>query len=218
MKRKFNDVTVGLTFLFLTWLLVFVHGLDSDPVQVGHMAVFAAPVQAAESMSAPRRPAPKTPFEAKVEDVSQMLKIHPEWLLSAMDKESGINPQAVNPHSGATGLIQFMPATAAELGTSLPELKRMGAEQQLEYVYLYLLKVRQRYGLYRDLTDLYLGILYPKARGQKLHYAMFIRGTKRYAQNKGLDYNNDGAVTVGDIDDKLRAEYPEAYKYEAPMY
>ena len=47
--------------------------------------------------------------------------------------ESRLNPQAVNPISGATGLIQFMPSTARG-GTTTAVLKRMSNVQQLDYV------------------------------------------------------------------------------------
>jgi len=36
---------------------------------------------------------------------------------------------------GATGLIQFMPDTAKRLGTSTEALRKMGAINQLDYVF-----------------------------------------------------------------------------------
>ena len=49
----------------------------------------------------------------------EKLNIDPKDLLGIMNSESGLNPQAVNKSSGATGLIQFMPATAKSLGTTV---------------------------------------------------------------------------------------------------
>lgn len=55
--------------------------------------------------------------------------------------ESRMKPTAVNKATNATGLIQFMPATAKALGTSTAALARMSFVQQMEYVRLYLEKV-----------------------------------------------------------------------------
>ena len=40
--------------------------------------------------------------------------------LAQAQKESSLNPNAYNPTSGATGLFQLMPATAAQLGVTNP--------------------------------------------------------------------------------------------------
>jgi soluble lytic murein transglycosylase-like protein len=80
----------------------------------------------------------KDAFIAKVITISQRLGIEPEWLMQVFVNESGINHQAVNSVSGATGLIQFMPNTATALGTSVAALKAMTNVQQLDWVYKYL--------------------------------------------------------------------------------
>jgi len=51
--------------------------------------------------------------------------------------ESGGNAAAVNPKSGATGLIQFMPSIAKGLGTSTEELKKMSPTEQIQYAIKY---------------------------------------------------------------------------------
>ncbi len=151
-------------------------------------------------------------FEDRVIDVAEDLDIPPEWLTAVMYAESKLDPGIQNLQgSGATGLIQFMPSTAAELGISIERLRRMEAVQQMEYVYLYLQTVRERYGDYESITDLYLGILYPKARGQDYCYTLFARPSESYRQNKGLDKDKDGRVTVSDVDKHLKALFPEAY-------
>lgn len=151
-------------------------------------------------------------FAGKVREVAGMLGIPAEWLMAVMYAESSFNPSALNHKgSGATGLIQFMPATAAELGVSLDRLRRMEAVQQLEYVYLYLQTVRERYGDYQHLTDLYLAILFPRARGQDYCFTLYARPSQAYLQNAGLDEDKDGRVTVSDIDRHLKRMYPKAY-------
>ena len=151
-------------------------------------------------------------FAGRVLDIAEDLDVPPDWLMAVMYAESRLDPGIENLQgSGATGLIQFMPTTAAELGTSVERLRRMEAVQQLEYVYLYLQQVRERYGNYESLTDLYLAILYPKARGQDYCYTLFSRPMESYRQNKGLDKDRDGRVTISDVDKHLKGLFPEAY-------
>ncbi|MEM6765033.1 MAG: transglycosylase SLT domain-containing protein [Bacteroidota bacterium] len=151
-------------------------------------------------------------FQMKVSEVARMLDIPAEWLMSIISAESSFNPQAINrAGSGATGLIQFMPSTAADMNTTLSQIKQMDAMRQLDYVYHYLDKVRQRYGEYTSLTDTYLAVLYPKARQNDLCYVLFSKPSKKYTQNKGLDTNKDGRVTISDIDRRMQRLYSTAY-------
>lgn len=151
-------------------------------------------------------------FEDKVREIGGQLGVPPEWLMAVMYSESRFDAAVLNHKgSGATGLIQIMPATAADLNVSIQRLKRMSHIQQLEYVYLYLQKVRERYGEYDTLTDLYLAILYPKARKQDICYTLYAKPTQSYKQNSGLDEDRDGRVTVSDIDRRMARLYPYAY-------
>lgn len=151
-------------------------------------------------------------FATKVKEISRMLSVPPEWMMAVMYAESGFDPGILNHKgSGATGLIQFMPGTALELNVSIERLKRMTAVQQLEYVYLYMQNVRERYGEYQSLTDFYLAILYPKARGQDYCYTLYASPGQSYRQNSGLDEDKDGRVTVSDIDKHMKRLYPTAY-------
>ena len=79
-------------------------------------------------------------FIRGVEAMAGRLGTQPEYLLAVMSFETGgsFSPGIRNgAGSGATGLIQFMPATARELGTSTEALARMSATEQLEYVERY---------------------------------------------------------------------------------
>ena len=153
-----------------------------------------------------------TQFASKVRDVSSMLGVAPEWLMAVMYMESKFDASVYNyKGSGAVGLIQFMPSTALDMNITSYRLSQMNHLQQLEYVYMYLDKVKQRNGAFNSLTDLYLGILYPKARGQESCYTLFSRPSKAYRQNSGLDENRDGRVTVGDIDRRLQRLFPTAH-------
>ncbi|MCI4667396.1 MAG: transglycosylase SLT domain-containing protein [Bacteroidia bacterium] len=151
-------------------------------------------------------------FEQKVREVGRKLAVPPEWLMSVMYSESKFDASVKNfKGSGATGLIQFMPATAGELGVSLSSLANMSHVDQMDYVYKYLHNVRNRRGEYKSLTDLYLGILYPRAIGQDYCYTLYAKPSKSYRQNSGLDENKDGVVSVSDIDKRMQRIFPDAY-------
>ena len=77
-------------------------------------------------------------FKGKVVEISQALAIDPNDLMAVMAFETGrsFSPSVKNPHSSATGLIQFMDATAQGLGTTTDKLSEMSAVEQLGYVYL----------------------------------------------------------------------------------
>ncbi len=153
-----------------------------------------------------------TAFEMKVRQVAQKLGVPPEWLMAVMYSESKFDA-AVKNHkgSGATGLIQFMPITAGELGISLSQLAAMDHVKQMDYVYEYLNNVKRRYGSFDSLTDLYLAILYPRALKQDYCYTLYAKPSKSYRQNSGLDENKDGRVSVSDIDKRMQRKFPQAY-------
>jgi len=157
-------------------------------------------------------------FEDGVRSVARNLDIPPEWLMAVMYTESRFNPAVQNfKGSGATGLIQFMVPTVKELNDRLgteyymSDIRQMQAEDQLVLVQEYLNTVRERYGEFNSLTDLYLGILYPRAIGQDYCYTLFAHPSKKYRQNSGLDENKDHAVTVSDIDLRMKRIFPTAY-------
>lgn len=151
-------------------------------------------------------------FEKKVREIANQLRVAPEWLMAVMYSESKFDASVKNfKGSGATGLIQFMPAAASELNVSLKRLGMMTHQQQMEYVFMYLQTVRERYGEFQTLTDLYLAILYPKAINQDYCYTLYAKPSQSYKQNSGLDENKDGRVTVSDIDRRMQRLYPTAY-------
>jgi hypothetical protein len=153
-----------------------------------------------------------TVFEAKVRNVAELLKVQPEWLMAVMYSECRFDHDKYNlKGSGAVGLIQFMPETAKEMGTSTQAIANMSHEQQLDLVWRYLQAYREKYGDYKSLCDLYLAILYPKARTGDMCYTLYESPSKAYKQNIGLDEDKDGRVTVGDIDKRMKRLYPFAY-------
>ena len=145
-------------------------------------------------------------FTEKVNNISHELGIEANWLMFVMWFESRLNPQAVNPISGATGLIQFMPSTARSLGTTTDVLKRMNNVQQLDYVLAYL---RPHKGKMKSWVDVYLAVFYPKAIGKP---NFVITPDIVAKQNKIFDLNKDLDITVDEIKTALRNNMPEKYK------
>ncbi|MBX7240167.1 MAG: transglycosylase SLT domain-containing protein [Bacteroidia bacterium] len=156
-------------------------------------------------------------FEMKVKEIAAKLNVPPEWLMAVMYSESRFDASAENFRgSGAVGLIQFMPATAKDMGTSTQKIGQLNHVEQLDWVYEYMQMVRNKYGEYESLTDFYLAILYPKARRQEMCYTLYANPSKPYKQNSGLDIDKDGQVTVHDIDKRMKRIYPTAYIKRKP--
>ena len=141
----------------------------------------------------------KIEFINKVNTICAKLRINPEWLMIVMYAESRLNPAALNPNGGASGLIQFMPATALGLGTTTTALRAMSNIQQLDWVYKYFAPYA---GRIKDVYDLYLVTFFPVALGKADSYVM--QTTRLSAKviakaNPGIDMNKDLQITVGEF-------------------
>jgi hypothetical protein len=141
----------------------------------------------------------REPFIAKVQQLSNLLGIQPEWMLAVMFLESRINEKAVNPVSGATGLIQFMPNTARGLGTTTDALKNMSNIQQLDYVYSYF---KPYAGRMKNLIDVYFAVFFPIAMNKPDDWVLETKTLSAALiarQNPAYDLNKDGKITVGEV-------------------
>jgi len=99
--------------------------------------------------------------------VSNNLGIPPAWLDTCIYIESRRNLQAVNSSSGATGLIQFMPSTARDLGTTTAQIKNMSYDEQFNLIETYFRKNLRGKSITRPF-DVYLVIFYPAYVGHSL--------------------------------------------------
>lgn len=138
-------------------------------------------------------------FRAKVMHIAVDLGCEADDLMGCMAWESGrsFRPDVKNmAGSGATGLIQFMPVVAVQLGTTVEHLSSLTTEQQLDWVEKYFAPFK---GRLKTFADLYMAILWPAAIGKPDGYVLFSAGDTqhpaRYRQNAGLDLNHDGVVT-----------------------
>ena len=123
-----------------------------------------------------------------------------------MNGESGLNPHAVNPNGGATGLIQFMPKTAERLGTSTEALKNMSAEEQLPYVEKFLMRCKKAAGFSETDKlsggDLYALVFLP-ARAKREILCEKGEGNRYYESNAATDLNKDGKITKFELQQRI---------------
>lgn len=137
-------------------------------------------------------------FKAKVIEIAGRLQIDPNHLMAIMSFESGLDHTIVNPRSNATGLIQFLPSTARNLGTTVEALKQMTPERQLDFVEQYFAPYKGRLD---SVEDTYMAVLWPRGIGKDRDYVLFSQNDpdpnirQAYAGNSGLDANRDGSVT-----------------------
>ncbi|MDP3527456.1 MAG: transglycosylase SLT domain-containing protein [Hoeflea sp.] len=144
-------------------------------------------------------------FKRKTIAIARRLGMDPNHLMAIMAFETGrtFDPAITNrAGSGATGLIQFMPATAKALGTTTAQLAVMSAVDQLDYVETYLAPYKGKMG---DLASAYMAVLYPRAVDKEPGYVLFRKGSVAYRLNRGLDTNGDGAVTKTEAASKVEA-------------
>lgn len=204
-----------------------------DPVPSPAAPIVVAPAETKVMLETPAFGAkPKLAWGAKVSQVfrdrvfwiadeitkAQGATFDPNWLMACMAWESGESfmPDKKNmAGSGATGLIQFMPSTAKELGefrgTTLTTaaLAEMTAEDQLTWVYWYFRLQIKRHGAITNLEDCYMAILWPGAIGSLVSTPLWtkVKMPTTYKQNAGLDSNKDGTITkaeaAGHVREKL---------------
>lgn len=169
----------------------------------------AARVEAGYTSEEPNTEVRNDPqFMAGVNAIATKYNTSPEAILAVMHFETGgsFDPSTRNAvGSGATGLIQFVPATAKGLGTTTDQIAKMGRSEQLALVDEYLSGTGLSGNKENQIEDVYMAVLYPKAVGKPLSYPLFKKGTKQYEQNAGLDQDGDGIITKADASAKVRA-------------
>ena len=142
-------------------------------------------------------------FFIELKAMCARMRCSPEDLLGVMESESSVQPWAQNPHGKATGLIQFMPATLVGLGwTAGPDaFRNLGAEQQLPFVERYFAP-HSNQGL-TSAGQLYqatfLPATLPGSNKSTIIAAPQGPNANAYRENRVLDTNQDGRITVSDL-------------------
>jgi hypothetical protein len=147
-------------------------------------------------------------FNTLVTGICLSLGCPSDYLMSCMAFETGetFSPTIAN-GAGAPyyGLIQFGKAAATDVNTTVADLVKMTAEQQLEYVYRFFKPYANKL---KTLSDIYSRIIWPRAVGKPEDYIIFIDDgkSKAYFQNKGIDLNKDGKITKAECAAKVTAK------------
>ncbi|AXH78168.1 MAG: putative lytic enzyme [Bacteriophage sp.] len=131
-------------------------------------------------------------FNQKVEEIASKLGFPAQWLYAPMYVETAgtFSPSVKNPNSSATGLIQFMEATAKSLGTTTAQLAKMNGVEQLNYVYKYFVPYKN---LIHSAYDVYCAIFRPAWLKDKTK--SIDAPSLAYQSNKALDVDKDGKIT-----------------------
>jgi len=151
-------------------------------------------------------------FKDRILWTANEIEVDPNYLMACIAFESAETFSASIKNaagSGATGLIQFMPKTAKDLGTSVTALAKMTPEDQIKYVYRYFLPYK---GRLKTLEDVYMAILWPRAIGKPATFPLFTGGVA-YRQNAGLDTNKDGIVTKYEAAKKVREKFERGMNF-----
>jgi len=148
-------------------------------------------------------------FRTKLVSIANRLGLDPSALATVMMFETSttMSPSVRNPYSNATGLIQFMPATARNMGTTVDALAQMSAVDQLNWVEKYFSPWA---GRLRSVQDHYLAVFMPSLIGTALSYVVARTGDIVYTQNSGFDGSKKGYFTTGDIVYPITSAYSAA--------
>lgn len=152
----------------------------------------------------------KEAFLSKVREICRYLSIEPDWLMLVMWFETArtFRTDIVNPISNSVGLIQFMPKTARNLGTTTEALKLMSNVEQLDYVKRYLSPYR---GKMKNWLDVYCAVFYPVLIGKPDSYV--ITSDIVAKQNPVFDLNKDLDIHKWEIRQALQKSIPNEYKH-----
>lgn len=151
-------------------------------------------------------------FINKTKQIAMKLNCNYDDLLAVMNSESGLNPQACNKSSGASGLIQFTAPAIQQmnrkygLNLTAAKIRNMSAIEQLDLVekYLSMCKTMAFSSNARlSAADLYSLIFLP---GRASRDTLTQRGEAYYNANKGLDKNGDGKITKNDLAQHLNTK------------
>lgn len=99
-------------------------------------------------------------FSNRLDKVCNRIWANREDMIKIMKAESWLNSRVINPISNAIWLIQFMPSTAESLWTTVWELRKMTAIEQLDYVERYFL-ANSNWQKMNTIEKLYQAVFYP---------------------------------------------------------
>jgi len=161
--------------------------------------------------SVPNDPA----FIKEVNRVAKKFGVDPSDLLGKIASESGFNPAADN--GTHVGLIQFSTDSAALVGKTQSEIKKMSRADQMGLVEKYFDYWKLPYGA--GAGHLYTVTFLPAFANKPGNYVLAKKGGFKddfgyhpdswYTGNAGLDMNNDGSITIDELGERIRQKKKE---------
>jgi RHS repeat-associated protein len=150
-------------------------------------------------------------FKSKLLKISFELKQDPNKMLAVFAQETGetFNP-GIKSKDGQVGLLQFTQVAIDQINkvfnTSYTKesIVKMTAEEQLDVVKLYFEMIHKPL---TTIEDYALATFSPSNIGKSSDTVLYEKGNSRYKKNKGLDTNNDGKITVGEVGAKYAKKY-----------
>lgn len=114
--------------------------------------------------------------------------------------ESGWNPSALNPGSGAAGLIQFTPGTLQRMGYHGRPFQQLSAVEQMPYIDQYLSRVKR----WKVPGDTYMAIIAPAFIGVPDDTVVYPVGGPAWRQNPTMREGELGPITARSIRNRIR--------------
>lgn len=139
-------------------------------------------------------------FMQQIERLSEKYGVNPSQIYKVIQGESGFNPKATN-KSGASGLFQFMPKTAAELGWTTEEILSMAPAEQAKVYEQYL-----DFWGYDGSNALGIMQAAPAFANASPETVVYKKGSKAWDQNPGWRTSGDGDITVASINNYYRKQ------------
>lgn len=140
-------------------------------------------------------------FQAKADEmIAKYPGLTKQKLYKVIQGESGFDTKIVA-GSGATGLFQFMPATAKELGYTTGQIQNMNASEQLEVYDKYLARWN-----YNGTNELGIMQAAPAYASRPPNAVIYPVGTKAWQQNPGWRPADGGDITVESINAYYRKQ------------
>ena len=142
-------------------------------------------------------------FFLRLDEVCLELGAAKADMLGVMMAESGVKAGARNPHTNASGLIQFMPSTLKGLGyvAGDEEFRKIAAHEQLPWVRRYFIPHK---GILTDIGRVYCAVFLP-ALLRHIDGDGYVLAAKNgrlgwaYSANTVFDANNDETITLAEL-------------------
>ncbi len=164
-------------------------------------------------------------FFIKLKEIAVKYGMNPADLLLVMYSESGVNPSAINPDGGATGIGQFMPFVLKGLGWTgtHQEFSKLEAEDQLEYMDKLIQSNMKVNGgnSFESAARYYQSHFLPATLSRGSSFDTIIADGRpgmakanweksAYDHNTTFDQDKKGYITIGDLDSWLNKKKKES--------